>query len=113
LPLSRQNGALRYVFTLCALVVGPALASTPSSGTLTDTNPTVSYTAGPFLIPNVTDNVNGTPLCDPIIPAEQCDTFLLTVNVASGDATTKRIRGYHQLPDLSGRVRCLHLRCQR
>jgi len=58
---------------------------------LTDTNPTISYTAGPFAVPNVTDNVNGTPTCDATIPAEQCDTFLLTVNVASTDASTKLI----------------------
>ena len=67
-------------------------AATPASGTLTDNNPTVTYTAGPFLVPNVTDNVNGTPLCDATIPAEQCDTFQLTVNVAASDATTKHIK---------------------
>src|SRR3569832_1351168 len=84
----------RYYLSLpCLLALaGAALASTPSSGTLTDANPSLTYTAGPFAVPNVTDNVNGTPLCDPTIPAEQCDTFQLSENVAASDATTKRIK---------------------
>jgi hypothetical protein len=79
-----------------------ALASTPSSGTLTDTSPPVTYTAGPFAVPNVTGNVNGTPLCDPLIPAEQCDTFQLTVNVAASDATSKRVRVTISFPIAAG-----------
>jgi hypothetical protein len=66
-------------------------AANPSSGTLTDTATTLTYTAGPFYVPNVTDNVNGTPTCSTTVPAEQCDTYTLTVNVASGDQSTKQI----------------------
>src|SRR4051812_34124590 len=94
----------RYYRTLPCLFVlaGAALASTPSSGTLTDASPSLTYTAGPFAVPNLTDNVNGTPLCDPTIPAEQCDTFQLTVNVAKSDATTKRVRVTISFPIAAG-----------
>ncbi|PYV13236.1 MAG: hypothetical protein DMG21_21545 [Acidobacteria bacterium] len=71
-----------------------AFAATPSSGSLTDTNPKVTYTGGPYAIPNVTDQLNGNgfPTCDATNPAEQCDMFTLNVNVAAGDASTKQIR---------------------
>ena len=98
---SRLPGAFSCALALCALA-GPALASTPSSGALTDTNPIVSYTAGPFAVPNVTDNVSGTPTCDATNPAEQCDTFLLTVNVSSTDASTKRVKVTISFPISAG-----------
>src|SRR5690349_12717396 len=100
LHLYSRSRCLPFVFTLLALA--PAFASTPSSGTLTDSSPSVTYTAGPFAIPNLTDNVSGTPLCDATIPVEQCDTFNLTVNVASTDATTKRIRVTISFPISAG-----------
>jgi len=61
---------------------------------LSDTNPKITYTGGPYFVPNVTDqaNGNGFPTCDPTIPAEQCDLFTLNVNVAAGDSSTKQIR---------------------
>jgi hypothetical protein len=99
--MSKQNAVLIRVaalFVACFLTlpfVGPsALAATPSSGTLTDGNPTVTYTGGPYAVSNATDQANGNayPTCDPIIPAEQCDMFTLTVNVAPGDLSTKQIR---------------------
>jgi hypothetical protein len=65
----------------------PASASNPSSGTLTDANPQVTYTAGPFVVPNATD-VTGAPTCDATIPAEQCDSFALTVSVPPADANS-------------------------
>lgn len=72
----------------CLLVV-PVKSSTPSSGTLTDQNPKLTYTAGPFLLPNVSAQVNFiTPTCD---AADPCDTFTLNVNVAAGDASTMQI----------------------
>jgi hypothetical protein len=99
-PKSRVHSALRALWLFA--LAGSTLASTPSSGTLTDTSPTVSYTAGPFAVPNVTDNVNGTPICDATIPAEQCDTFLLKVAVASTDASTKRIKVTISFPISAG-----------
>ena len=96
-PLQGERGAKRSRFwqvslaVLVVLAVAPARASNPSSGTITDSNTTLTYTAGPFDVPNVTDSATGTPTCSATVPAEQCDTFGLTVNVAAGDATTKEI----------------------
>ena len=99
---TRLKTTCRCSLGLLTLALGAALASTPSSGTLTDATPTLSYTAGPFAVPNVTDNVSGTPTCDPTIPAEQCDTYNLTVNVAASDATTKRIKVSISFPISAG-----------
>ena len=94
--------APRLAAVLFAAAISSAVASTPSSGTLTDASPTLTYTAGPFSVPNVTDNVSGTPTCDNTIPAEQCDTFHLNVNVAASDATTKRIKVTISFPIAAG-----------
>lgn len=76
-------------------------ASNPASGTLTDTQTQLTYTAGPFLVPNVTD-ATGTPTCSATVPAEQCDTFALTVNVAATDANTKQILIVISFPNAAG-----------
>ncbi|MBV9764397.1 MAG: PKD domain-containing protein [Acidobacteriaceae bacterium] len=77
-------------------------AATPSSGTLTDSATKLTYTAGPFTVPNLTDSVNGTPTCSSTVPAEQCDTYTLTVKVASADATTKQINVSISFPNSTG-----------
>ena len=90
----RSRGSKLWQIILASLVflaVAPVRAGNPSSGTITDSNTTLTYTAGPFDVPNLTDSATGTPTCSATIPAEQCDTFALTVNVAPGDATTKQI----------------------
>jgi hypothetical protein len=80
-PLEAEPGAKRSRFwqvslaVLVVLAVAPARASNPSSGTITDSNTTLTYTAGPFDVPNVTDSATGTPTCSATVPAEQCDTF--------------------------------------
>src|SRR6202162_6304923 len=79
------------ILALVFMAVATARPSNPPSGTITDSTTTLTYTAGPFDIPNLTDSVSGTPTCSATIPAEQCDTFASTVNVAPGDATTKQI----------------------
>ena len=99
---TRLHTAGRFGLGLFTLALGAALASTPSSGTLTDASPTLTYTAGPFAVPNVTDNVSGTPTCDNTVPAEQCDTFNLSVNVAASDASTKRIKVTISFPIAAG-----------
>ncbi len=80
---------------ICGTAIGMtawvAFASSPSSGTLTDASPKLSYTAGPFLVPNVTDNVSGTPTCSATVPAEQCDSYTLNVVVSPSDVGTKQI----------------------
>ena len=110
-PIRRALAALPsanlYQFSLVSavalLLTGSSVwAATPSSGTLTDTTTTLTYTAGPFVVPNVTDNVNGTPTCSATVPAEQCDTYTLTVNVAAADKTTKQINVSISFPNATG-----------
>src|SRR5579885_3105703 len=91
MTLSCGIRSVGFVVVIAVLLIFPSSAANPSSGTLTDASPSLTYTAGPFLVPNVTDNVSGTPTCDNTIPAEQCDTFNLTVNAAATDAKTKTI----------------------
>lgn len=76
--------------------------ASPSSGTLTDSQTKLTYTAGPFAVPNLTDSVSGTPTCSTTVPAEQCDTYTLTVNVASGDSKTKQISISLSFPNSAG-----------
>ena len=96
--LTRNRSGFLLVLLLLTSVTTRAFGANPSSGTLTDATPMVTYTGGPYTVPNVTDQANGQtggtqfPTCDPLIPAEQCDMFTLTVNVAAADASTKQIR---------------------
>jgi hypothetical protein len=92
-PLTRWTVSACFVLLFFPFVF-PAFAANPASGTLTDATPKVTYTGGPYAIPNPTDQANGNafPTCSSTIPAEQCDMFTLNVNVAAGDASTKQIR---------------------
>jgi PKD repeat protein len=65
-----------------------SFASTPSSGTLTNTSGPVSYTAGPFFVANPTPviEVDSGPECGG--SAQPCDDFKLTVSLPSGYTTT-------------------------
>jgi hypothetical protein len=62
------------------------LASTPSTGTLTDTSGPVSYTAGPFFQANQSPvfELDSGPRCDDT--TFPCDTYKLTLNLSSGYA---------------------------
>jgi len=82
---------LRAVSALALCSIGIMLgalsfASTPSSGTLTDTSGPVSYTAGPFFVANPTPviEVDSGPECDN--PFQPCDDFKLTLSLPSGYA---------------------------
>ncbi len=55
-------------------------APTPASGTISLANPTLTYTDGPFVIPNVTAQA-GDPLCT--VPMS-CSDFGLTVDMTGG-----------------------------
>jgi hypothetical protein len=59
---------------------GVSEAATPNSGTLSTGTPTITYTAGPFLVPNVTGTA-GAVICNAVTP---CDEFRLTVSVPAG-----------------------------
>src|SRR6266487_2516848 len=49
--------------------------------TLSQANPLVTYGAGPFFVPNPTDQVDGVPTCDGTLP---CSDFVLNVDVPAG-----------------------------
>jgi PKD repeat protein len=74
-----------------ALIVWSAIgsAATPSSGTLTTSTTTLTYTGGPFAVANPSAQANGTPVCNAALP---CDDFTLTISVPAGTDTTKRVR---------------------
>ncbi|MGH9693349.1 MAG: hypothetical protein ACRD5Z_04340, partial [Bryobacteraceae bacterium] len=55
-------------------------APTPGSGTISPSNPTLTYSDGPFVIPNVTAQA-GDPVCT--VPMS-CSDFALTVDFSGG-----------------------------
>jgi PKD repeat protein len=71
-----------------ALLAMLSFASTPSSGTLTDTSGPISYTAGPFFVSNPTPiiELDSGPECGG--SSQPCDDFKLTVSLTSGYHTT-------------------------
>lgn len=76
------------LLTLLFLAAIPTQAANPANGTLTDANPTLSYTGGPYVTSNATGQVQTPPLCT---APTMCDLFTLTVNVSPTDAQTKEI----------------------
>src|SRR5713101_2942933 len=72
-----------------ALLAIFSFAASPSSGTLTTASGPVIYTGGPFVTPNTTARVNGTPICTAPM---SCDDFALTISVPVGTDATKRVR---------------------
>jgi hypothetical protein len=55
------------------------MAATPSSGTLSPTSPSISYTGGPFVVPtNSSDSAAGPVDCSQTSP---CEDFGLTIDI--------------------------------
>ena len=61
-----------------------ASASTPSDGSVSDTSTSTSWSGGPFVAPNATAQVNGTPDCS--VPSS-CDDYTLHVSTPAGYGT--------------------------
>lgn len=78
-----SNRLLLVAGTLCALLGPAADAATPSSGTLSLANRTITYTSGPF----VASNPGGVCGGDGV----SCDDFALTLDLA-GVASDWRVR---------------------
>jgi hypothetical protein len=82
------NPRICLAFMLCALgtwLAALSFASSPSSGTLTDTSGPVNYTAGPFNVANPTplpEGVDAGPECSN--PSQPCDDFALTISLPAG-----------------------------
>ncbi|HET6726244.1 MAG TPA: PKD domain-containing protein [Gammaproteobacteria bacterium] len=79
-----------YVVWLFAAAVASADTlpnqPTPAGGTLSPASPSLMYTAGPFLIDNITAQANGAPICGS--DATPCSDYTLTINLPSDYATT-------------------------
>jgi len=81
-PRGQTTIAVLAVSLLVAAAFAPkTLAATPSSGALSPTTPALTYTSGPFYVPNQTGTATGTPLCNAGAP---CDDYTLNVAVPSG-----------------------------
>lgn len=68
------------VATAAAFAVVPALAATPSGGSVSDTSPVTTWTGGPFVVPN-DSALLGDPTCGAATP---CDDYALSVSVPAG-----------------------------
>ncbi|MGZ3181903.1 MAG: CARDB domain-containing protein [Telluria sp.] len=62
-------------------------AATPSAGTVTDSSPSTTYTAGPFLVPNVSGTA-GAVTCNAALP---CDDFTLKVDVSTATSAANNL----------------------
>src|SRR6266404_4720707 len=81
---------IRVVIAVALCSIGASFgwlsfASTPPSGTLTDTSGPLTYTAGPFFQPNVFGNsIAGECDPDPSDPLVPCDIYQLHVSLPAG-----------------------------
>src|SRR5690348_6974561 len=77
----RRTGVLVALAAGALLVplISGAGAATPTSGTVSDTAPSTTWSAGPFAVPNPT-GAAGTPDCS----AAPCDDYALHVSTPAG-----------------------------
>ena len=90
LPRRTRSRALPLITATALLaavgVAAPALAATPTSGTVSDTSTSVRWGAGPFVAPNVTGATGGVT-CGP----DLCDDFALHVATPAGYGDTHQL----------------------
>ncbi len=90
LPRRTRSRALPLITATALLaavgVAAPALAATPTSGTVSDTSTSVQWGAGPFVAPNVTGATGGVT-CGP----DLCDDFALHVATPAGYGDTHQL----------------------
>src|SRR5258705_12467229 len=98
----------RYLLTIRLLLVASVLlwcaittASVPNTGTLTDISGPLTFTAGPFLIPNPTGFVNGVPTCDATSP---CDDYALHVTVSATTTANKLLKVKIKWPTVQAQI---------
>jgi hypothetical protein len=87
---NRTRRTLLILAVLCLFVVGISVtrllvnvvqAGTPSSGTLSPSNPLINYTGGPFAVSNPSSPVGATP---PACAPGTCDDFALHIDIPAG-----------------------------
>src|SRR5881409_974846 len=85
--------ALIFLITallLCSIILPVGAAITPTSGTtLTDNSGPLTFTGGPYLVPNPSSQVDGNPTCNAALP---CDEYSFTASVSSATSLNKYIR---------------------
>ena len=88
MKLPTGTKALIIVALVATWFIAPAARSVRADGgTLTTTTPVLTYTHGPFFVPNPSDQV-GPPTCTTATP---CDDYTLNVYVPAGTDTTQQI----------------------
>ena len=105
---SRSVAVLAGSALAAAAAIVPAVAATPGSGSVSDTSPTATWTAGPFAVPNVTGQT-GEVSCTAATP---CDDYALSVDVPAGYDADHSLRVDVTWPDSAaviGDRRCRHL----
>jgi len=66
------------------------LAITPGTGnTLTDSSGPLTFTGGPYLVPNPSSQVDGIPICNAALP---CDEYTFNIAVSDNTSRTKYAR---------------------
>lgn len=87
---TRTNLALRLIIVaaICTIVIGITAAvwasTTPASGTLSPSNPAITFQGGPFQVSNPSAPTGDTP---PVCTDTTCGQFALTINVPASDPT--------------------------
>lgn len=76
------------VLTLALGVLAlPAIAATPESGTITDTQNMIEWTGGPYIVPNLTPTlpaeVSEEPVCVEGTPT--CDVYRFEINLTNAN----------------------------
>ncbi|MEY2497922.1 MAG: hypothetical protein QOD12_1478, partial [Verrucomicrobiota bacterium] len=89
-------GALVSISALFALLAFATI--TPPAGVLTEISGPITFTGGPYPVPNPSSQANGVPICNAVLV---CDEFALTVSGLSPVTTaTKYIRIEIHWPEL-------------
>ena len=91
---SRSGLSHARILIACALVASSALIGfvaiatiTPPNGTLTEASGPVTFTGGPYFVPNPSAQVDGNPTCNAVLV---CDEFALTVSGLSASTTASK-----------------------
>ncbi len=94
-------GLVAVCCLMAALLARGGRAASPSSGTVTTANTAanpLTYTSGPFLTSNPTDQVTGVPTCSPQLV---CDDYTLTVDVPAGADAANYIKIQVSWPNMA------------
>jgi hypothetical protein len=85
------NPRIFTAFLFCSAAVWMAMLSfatiTPPGGTLTDSSGPITFTGGPYAVPNPSSQATGTPTCNAVLV---CDEYTLTVSGLSAATTASQ-----------------------